>query len=329
MPGIYQISTLISEAYYTSGIVSRGFQQVASDQVQTGFIKLNEIITDMAIEEDMLPYFSAGTTGLYQYYQFNAVPGQEEYFIPYLVRLETLVFYIQSIRYSMSKVSQDIQFGQARAENVQSLPYNWHYERTYQAVYPYNAVVNQSSTNAVVNGLLIVITDPTLTVNSVITATMQNSENHVSIIGTSVGAGTLTVTLSGAPGATWQLSYSEGDPTYTPGSNLWLYFFPDQAYPMVLTGLFQLKPFISVYDDLYTRFDNYVITYLQYRLAERLCIAYNFALPEQTAKQLVQYQMLISKRSSPIDVSMNKISTLSKTQTISYAMCNLGHGFYI
>ena len=69
----YLVNSLISEAYYTSGIVSRQFQQVAGDQLETGFNKLNEILTDSTIEEDMIPYFSAGS-GANPSYTFNAVP---------------------------------------------------------------------------------------------------------------------------------------------------------------------------------------------------------------------------------------------------------------
>lgn len=240
----YLVNSLISEAYFTSGIVSRQFQQVAGDQVQTAFNKLNEILTDSTIEEDMIPYFSAGS-GANPSYNFNAVPGQEQYFVPNLTKLETLVFYIDSIRYQMSKTTQDIYFGAARAENVESLPYNWHVERC-------------------------------------------------------IG-----------------------------GSNLFIYFFPDTAYPMEITGLFRLQAVPSLGFDLSTVFDQYYINYLQYRLAERLCIAYNFNLPELAMRQLSQYQQLISKRSSPMDLTINKISTLTPSQTINYAQVNLGKGWTV
>ena len=240
----YLVNSLISEAYYTSGIVSRQFQQVAGDQLETGFNKLNEILTDSTIEEDMIPYFSAGS-GVNPSYTFNAVPGQEQYFVPNLSKLETLVFYINTIRYQMCKTTQDIYFGAARAENVESLPYNWHVERCLG------------------------------------------------------------------------------------GSNLFIYFFPDTAYPMEITGLFRLHSVATVNDDLGVYFDQYYINYLQYRLAERLCIAYNFNFPELAQRQLAQYQQLISKRSSPMDLTISKISTLTPNQTINYAQVNLGKGWTV
>ncbi len=51
----YPVTLVISEAFYTSGIVSRQFQTVAGDQEETGFLKLNEILTDTGIESDMIP----------------------------------------------------------------------------------------------------------------------------------------------------------------------------------------------------------------------------------------------------------------------------------
>lgn len=231
----YPVTLLISEAFYTSGIVSRNFQTVAGDQEQTGFLKLNEILSDTAIEEDMIPYFTTS-------YDFNAVPGQEMYFIPNLSDPETLTFFINTIRYQMRKESQDLYFGAARAENVESLPYNWHCERCLG------------------------------------------------------------------------------------GCNLFIYFFPDTAYPMQLTGRFRLQT-VTINQDLSLILDQYYINYLQYRLADRLCTAYNFAPSPSLTKQLLQYQQMISKRSSPMDLRINKISTLTPSQSINYAQINLGHGW--
>lgn len=234
---VYPTTQLISEAFYTSGIVSRTFQQVDGDQVGTGLAKLNEILSDTAIEDDMIPYFTSA-------YDFYAVAGQEMYFIPNLSKIETLTFFINTIRYQMSKVSQDLYYGSARAENVKSLPYHWHCERCLN------------------------------------------------------------------------------------GSNLFIYFFPDTNYPMQLTGLFRLQN-VTLDQDLALSLDQYYINYLQYRLADRLCTAYNFEPPAGLAKQLLQYQQMISKRSSPMDLKINKISTFNSGNSINYGQVNLGRGWSI
>src|ERR1700690_1444731 len=119
----YTVTQLIIEAFYTSGIVGRQFQTVAGDQVQVGLVKLNELFADTGIDYGMIPYFNSG-------YSFNAIAGQEKYFIPNMVQPETLTFYIDTVRYSMRKNPRDEYFGMGRAENVDSLPFNWHAERT-------------------------------------------------------------------------------------------------------------------------------------------------------------------------------------------------------
>jgi hypothetical protein len=75
--------------------------------------------------------------------------------------------------------------------------------------------------------------------------------------------------------------------------------------------------------------DQYYINYLQYRLAERLCTAYNFVPPQGMIKQLLQYTQMISKRSSPMDLTINKISTITNKSSINYGQVNLGKGWTV
>jgi len=156
---------------------------------------------------------------------------------------------------------------------------------------------------------------------------MVSSTNNVSVTSVTKGFNTLTVDLTAAPGALWTLSYTVITPRWTPGSNIFVYFFPDQAYQFMATGLFQLPPLTSIYDDLGTMFDSYYITYLQYRLAERLCIAYSFNFPPQAQKLLSEYQMAVSKRSAPMDLTLRKLTTLGNSQSINYAMANFHSGW--
>ncbi|MFA6080717.1 MAG: hypothetical protein WC753_04565, partial [Candidatus Gracilibacteria bacterium] len=65
----------------------------------------------------------------YQEYDFDAVAGQEEYFVPNLVNAETLTFNIGPVRYSTSPMGRKAYFGSGRVDNIQSLPFDWHAER--------------------------------------------------------------------------------------------------------------------------------------------------------------------------------------------------------
>lgn len=117
----YTVTELITNAFYVSGIVSRDFQVVSGAQINDGLELLNEVLTDKFAEKGMIPY--------YRKYDFNAVAGQEVYFIPDLIEIETLTFFINSVRYAMRKNFRIAYFGNARAQNIESLPFNWHFER--------------------------------------------------------------------------------------------------------------------------------------------------------------------------------------------------------
>lgn len=118
----YTARKLITKAYYLAGIVSRDLQEVSGSQATDGLEMLNALLGFNVVEKQNIPY--------YREYDFNAVAGQEEYFIPNLIEAETLVFYIGSVRYSMMPVNRDKYFGAGRADNIQTLPFNWHLERT-------------------------------------------------------------------------------------------------------------------------------------------------------------------------------------------------------
>ena len=232
----YTVTKLITNAYYASGIVSRDFQTVSGTQLNDGLDFFNEVLTDKYAEKDMIPYFTK--------YDFNAVIGQEAYFIPNLIEIETIVFFIGSVRYAMQNNGRLAYFGNARANNIQSLPFNWHFER--------------------------------------------------------------------------QLG----------GGSVYLYFLPQQAYAMQIWGQFGLAD-VALNTNLELTYDQFYISYLKYSLANRLCVDYNFEVPQGVATQLLKYELMISKRVGPMDLTMQKISTLGRQQSLNYAQANLGHGYTI
>lgn len=118
----YTTEKLITNAYYTSGIVSREFQDVSGPQAADGLMFLNDLLGDKTIDSSLIPY----TDKL----DLVAVPGQETYFIPNLIYIETFTFFIQSIRYATQNQQRAAYFGSFRPMNVQSLPFSWHSERT-------------------------------------------------------------------------------------------------------------------------------------------------------------------------------------------------------
>lgn len=117
----YTVLNLINNAFYTSGIVARDFQTVSGAQESVGLELINEILTEKVVDNEMIPYTTRTT--------FNGVVGQQTYFIPNLIELDTLVFFLQSVRYQMQQVQRVNYFGTPRAENINSLPVIYHVER--------------------------------------------------------------------------------------------------------------------------------------------------------------------------------------------------------
>lgn len=225
---------LISDAYYVTGIVAKEFEQVNPSQYDAGIRLLNEILTDKTIEQSMIPSYSVRK-------DFEAVIGQEMYFIPDMTRLDVLTFFIQDVRYSMVELDRAEYFGTSRANNILSLPYCWHQERT------------------------------------------------------------------------------KG------GTNIYMYFSPQENYIMQASGLYSV-PLVSFNQDVESIYDAFFVSYLKYRLSQKLCIVYNITLPDAAKLELDRYEKQIRKRSAVIDVKMKKISTLDLQGSLNYAQINIGDG---
>ena len=119
----YTTLQLITNAYYKSGIVSRGFETVSGQQANDGLQFLNDLLADKTVDDGLIPY--------YEEYNFVAVPGQEAYFIEDLINVDTFVFYIDTVRYQTENRQRREYFGTSRADNIQSLPGSWHMERCF------------------------------------------------------------------------------------------------------------------------------------------------------------------------------------------------------
>jgi hypothetical protein len=229
----YTVTHLITQAYYLSGIVARELQEATGKQLSDGLELLNALLAVKSIDGSKINYYTK--------YNFNAVVGQEIYFIPNLIDLETFTFFLNSIRYSMVKEYRKVYLGSPRANNITSLPFNWHHER----------VLN--------------------------------------------------------------------------GSNLYVYFFPDQQYPMEIYGKFSLTQ-VALNQDLLLILDNFYIEYLRYELANYICGLYNIQFSAQNAAILGAYENQM-KDIDPIDFSQIKMSYLRKKAGFSYADVNLGRGW--
>ena len=119
----YSALTLITRAWYLSGIVARNLETVSGDQVTDGLFLLNTLLDFKASDLRLIPYFTR--------YAGVFVQGQESYFIPGLYTVENMTFNIGQLRYPMKEMTRDNYFGSGRVDNIQSLPFSYHVERVY------------------------------------------------------------------------------------------------------------------------------------------------------------------------------------------------------
>lgn len=119
----YTVQKLVTNAYNMAGIVSRDFETVEGSQLSDGIDSLNDLLGDVTVETGLIPYFSK--------YEFVGIQGIEEYAIPNLVEVSTLVFFLDQVRYQMWDVNRDAYFGSPRAQRIQSLPFNYHVEKQF------------------------------------------------------------------------------------------------------------------------------------------------------------------------------------------------------
>lgn len=109
------------------------------------------------------------------------------------------------------------------------------------------------------------------------------------------------------------------------GSNVYIYFTPAGAYPLNIMGKFALLT-VTQFQDLSLTLDRYYIEYLRYALAQYICDFYHISLPPGEARKLEEYELKI-RDLSPVDLSMEKLSTLQLDTSINYGDVNIGKGW--
>lgn len=117
----YPVAQLISRSWILSGIVARNLQGVQGNQNSDGLFLLNELLEFKAIDTPLIPYF--------RHYSMTLSNGVAEYFIANLVYMESMTFNIGTVRYPMEPALRQEFWGSARALDISSLPFQYHFER--------------------------------------------------------------------------------------------------------------------------------------------------------------------------------------------------------
>ena len=231
----YTVTQAIVRAFNMSKIVSREFETVDSPQLATGLLNFNRQLGKTSIDIGMIPYETTGT--------FTAVAGQEEYYIPNLLSVDTLTFMKDSLRYACLEPGRDLYQGSPRVDNINSLPYSYHAERTLN------------------------------------------------------------------------------------GTNIFLYFWPDEAYVFTYWGS-TVQTKVDYNDDLELIMEDWYSEYLTLATARALCLEYAYRVPAHLHEEYMNYVALIKKQSKKMDLHLNKVSTLHKSPpSLNYALINIGPWF--
>ena len=117
----YTALQLINRAYYLSQVVSRQLQTVDGEQVTDGLFLLNALLDYKSTDLRLIPYFQRAT--------FPTVQGQEDYFIPNLLYVDSLTFNLNTVRFSLIETTRKEYFDGPRVDTIQSLPYMYRVER--------------------------------------------------------------------------------------------------------------------------------------------------------------------------------------------------------
>lgn len=109
------------------------------------------------------------------------------------------------------------------------------------------------------------------------------------------------------------------------GSNIYLYFLPNDQYPLKIWGKFGFEN-VSLNQDLLLTYDEYYIDYLRYRLALRICSEYGIPFQQQAMDELRELEEAMTDVSPP-DMVLTKFSTLQGPTGINWGDINIGRGW--
>lgn len=121
----YPVTELINRAFYLSQVVSRELQTVSAAQFTDGLYLLNALLEVKGSDVRLIPYFTRGE--FLSTVQPNI--GEQVFFIPNMISLETLTFNLSNVQFPMMRVPRMDFFGGGRIEGIQSLPFSYHPER--------------------------------------------------------------------------------------------------------------------------------------------------------------------------------------------------------
>lgn len=110
------------------------------------------------------------------------------------------------------------------------------------------------------------------------------------------------------------------------GSNVYVYFLPNQAYVFNLSGKFALTE-VTLMQDMSLTYDQFYMEYLRYALAQFMCNEYSIAFAPEKAAMLKMYEKKLLDVSPP-DLTMKKLNMLGNQPVANWAGYNIARGYW-
>jgi hypothetical protein len=321
----YLAQTLITRAWYLSGIIARNLQTPTGDQINDGLMLLNSLLDFKQIGIDEIPY--------YTYIQMNLVPGQEYYLMPNAADMELATFNIGPVRYPMDMTQRRAYFGSSRVDNINTLPFNWNFNRGQNGgtlslyfipdqAYIFKAMVK------------FFLSDVTLQQDLTTAFSALSSGFVTNVTVTNGGTGYTqvpTVTISGVgTGASAFASIANGSVTSIGVINAGSGYSQTPTVSIAGNGTGATATAnVSTYTFLQTSnagYDTSYLEYLRYALAEYMCSEYGVLFNPESQKILMSMKRKLMYISPP-DLSMYKTSILTEGTGINWADVNIGRGW--
>ena len=305
----YSVNKLITNAFYLSKVRSKDFQTVGGDDIAVGLDLFNKILSSHSANTKMIPFYKETT--------FNAIIGQEKYFIPFLVEPLSLTFNMTTVRYATNKLSRRRYHATTRIDDVLSLPFNASFERVLGGcdlyvqylpsdTYPFkvwgkfaldlvssieSATIVNAGTGYQVGDILSLVNIPS----------GNNGKIKVLSVGSSGEILTYVITSAGS-------NYASGVTYATSGGT-----GTNATFSVVSTDL--TTDLINIYEIWY-------IDYLEHLTAKRICNYYGVPMNPEIQQVIDKISANINNM-NPIDLSPQKINFYDDKRTI----VNLGNGF--
>ncbi len=322
----YLAQQLITRSWYLSGIVARNLQTPTGDQITDGLFLLNSLLNFKQVETDLIPYWT--------YIEVPLVGGQEYYFLPNILEIESATFNIDVVRYPMDYTSRRTYFGSSRVDNIQTLPFNWNFNRGQNGGTLSLYFLPQSNYPLKIMAKLF-LNDVTLQqdLTNIFSSLSLGFVSSISVTDGGIGyTSEPTITISGiGSGATAYASISNGSISKIYLTNAGGGY--TQTPTVSITGgggngaLAQAN--IGNYNFLQTSnagFDSSYLEYLRIALADYMCMEYGITLNPRAQKLLQEMKRELMFLSPP-DLTRNGYSILGEGSGYNWGDVNIGRGW--